>query len=480
LDTEEWNREYAKCVDGVQSRIPKIRGIVAAYNSNIDAIVSVRASDIERILKKDLELRRNIIAKFEKRAGEIFTKENLLVGLLHCIEKGTGEEWIINSRDVFMWVESVFKPDHLRIGGQAAIIANTLAKLNAPNVIVHASSLPEAQASLFLDNVRVPTKNNGRTVLENPMRAMRPDDEKMVHYVFEFEKGTRINVDKNSFKAPHANRFVATWDPKNNELIIDPAFFEFKIKDEADRAIISGYHLLSMSYQDGSTHVDKIARTSEQIRSWKEENREFFIHLEMGDNRYSEVYASTLSLLSPFIDSVGMNENELLKVSMLMKPIGFNMQDSFGAVAAFQMGKTVLENLKIPMILIHTSDFSLCIIRNENHRHSIRNVRDAILFGALAAAVRAITCECNDAANVKKEAANPILSLSPKGMSEHECLAGFLEKSCGASREDFLSKGYAELQDYDVIFVVSKLTEKPATTAGLGDTLVAGYILGVR
>jgi len=478
MNVKEWNKKYVESIHFIEKRIPQIKGVIAAYNSNIDAIVHVRSNDFEKILNKEPKLIEKLLVNLEKTPSEIYDKEDFFAGLLKCLRNGTGEELIIKNKNVFDWMESTFKYDHLRIGGQAGIIANTLARLAVPNVIVHAPALPEAQASLFFENVKIPAKKGNQVFLESPMNAVRRGDEKMVHYVFEFNEGTRIKVNDICFESPRANRFVATWDPKNTELEIDPAFLDLKINGKADRAIIAGYHLLKPNYPDGSTHIDKIRYTASQVKRWKKENPNLFIHLELGDSKHKEIYASTLSFLSPFIDGLGLNENELLKASSSLNLI--NSAEPFNAVMIFETAKRILEYLNISLILIHTLDFSLCIINSKKYSYPTEHIQNAIIFGALLAAIRALTSEYNDIDRLKKEMNTPLLSLSSIGMTEHSRLAEYLEKSYGTSRDIFLNTGIAKLENYHIIFVVSKLTEKPATTAGLGDSLIAGYILGVK
>lgn len=482
MDIEEWNRRYLRSIDFAEKKMPEVKGVIAAYNSNIDAIIHVRTDDIDRILTSDVELRQSFRAKLRKPKNEVSTKEDLFVGLFKCVERGVGEEWIIKDEGIFNWIESTFECDRFLMGGQAGNIANTLAKLNVPNVIVHAASLPEVQASLFFENVKIPTRRNGRVILESPMKAVRLDDVKMVHYVFEFEKGTTLRIDGHRVESPRANRFVATWDPKNTELEIDPAFPDWEVRDKADRAVLSGFHLLTRDYEDGSTHVDKIMRAVKQARSWKEKDPKFFIHLEVGDNKYKEIYASTLTLLSSFIDSIGLNETEILKAISSLGIEAPDQEEPFSSVTAFESARMILDTLDVSSILVHTLDFSLCTIKKGKNRPARRreDIRDAIMFGALLAAVRAVTAKYNSISKVKKEANNPLFFISPEGMREHEHLADYLEASYSGSPKEFLNRGYVELQDCYVIFAASKLTVKPATTAGLGDSLISGYILGAK
>ena len=87
----------------------------------------------------------------------------------------------------------------------------------------------------------------------------------------------------------------------------------------------------------------------------------------MGDNKYEEIYASVLRLMSPFIDSVGLSEDELAKVSSSLKISSLNLHGILNATKSYEMARMVLETLSISVILVHTSDFSLIVVRKRKN-----------------------------------------------------------------------------------------------------------------
>lgn len=478
----DWNKEYLESVNFAEEKIPGVKGIIACYNSNLDAIVRVRKSDLEKVLKSDPKLTEKLVIRMNKPIEEISCREDFLAGLINCIKHGRGEELLINDEKICSWIESIFGNRNLRMGGQAGNVANTLAKLGVSNVIVHVSSLSEVQASFFLDTVKIPVDKDGLIILEKPINAIRPSDATMVHYVFEFDKGISIKMGEFSFRSPCANRFVATWDPKNTELDIHSAFLRLSVRGNADRAVISGLHLLRRRHEKDYAFIDKIRQVANQIERWKNEDPEFFVHLEMGDNKDERIYENILTILAPYIDSIGLNEDELLKAMPSIQYDKAISKEQLNSITIFKIAKKILDVLDIPIILVHTLDFSLCIVREGkiNILKNVENIQKAITFGALLAASRAVTGDYNSLSKVKMIANSQMLHLSKRGLIEHKRLGAFLEKSYGSSQKEFLSKGYFKVCDYFAIFVVSKITEKPVTTAGLGDSLISGYILGVR
>ena len=403
LDTDEWNKRYRKAIKAMQQRMTKVKGVVAAFNTNIDAVIRLKSGLLNRILN-DATLAKKVLSALEKPSGEIVSVEDLFVGLLESLRTGIAEEWMIRNRNIVHWLESTFRDSSIRMGGQAGIIANTLAKLGISNVIAHASSLPVEQTALFLQNVKIPVRKNKKIVFERPKNATRPFDEKMVHYVFDFQQGIEVTIEKTRFKSPRANKFVATWDPRNSELQIDRAFSKMSILHIADRAAISGYHLLRSEYEDGCTIIDKIMPTVELLRKWKEGQADFFIHLETGDSKYEEAYASALKMVTPQIDSIGLNENELVKLSSALGFPSLEIEELYCVVNLFETAIKLRETLMVPIILIHTMDFTFCI--SNKARMTLARaeaIQDGIFLGASLAAARAITSNFNDSTIIKKD-----------------------------------------------------------------------------
>jgi len=478
LDTDHWNFKYKECVEKVKEKGNRVKGIVLGFVSNIDAVCHVDIGKLQSLFDEKPEIEKKLLEKLRSPPGVIFSIEDFLAGLVNCLEKGIGEEWVIKNKDVFRWLQDKFGYDQIRMGGLAGIAANTLSKLGVNNVIVHAASLPKKQASLFLQNVRVPLKINKDIILKDPMSAVRVEDEEMVHYIFEFDKGMEVTIGKERYVSPIANRFIASWDPKNARLEIDPAFYECTLKIEFDRAVISGYQLLWRKYEDGLSHADKINGTVKLISEWRRGKTRPLIHLEMGSTKDPETSKAVLEMVSPHIDSIGLNEDELADILHIFTfdELSNELRRETTAKAVYKAAEKLLNLFKVNKVFVHTADFSISVLRPK-YGIPIQIVQKAMLFGSALASARAVTGGYTNWNELRESINSPRLHLSLKGLEEHLSLADELEKWGLASKEDFLENGLAETENLWIVFIVTKITDDPATTTGLGDCLIAGVTL---
>jgi ADP-dependent phosphofructokinase/glucokinase len=64
------------------------------------------------------------------------------------------------------------------------------------------------------------------------------------------------------------------------------------------------------------------------------------------------------------------------------------------------------------------------------------------------------------------------------GLKEHERFSRKI-KTLGLSTEDeFLRSGIASADNYWIVYIVTKITDNPVSTVGLGDCITAGLIVG--
>ncbi|MHA1362950.1 MAG: ADP-dependent glucokinase/phosphofructokinase [Candidatus Freyarchaeota archaeon] len=314
MQAEEWARKYDRALSEVKESIKYCRMFVTGFNTNIDGLRHVEGEEIERIVTEK-NLAGEIVSKLENPPREIRTLSDLLAGILFCAENGVGEEWFIRELEVFETIRSIFGYDRLRMGGQGGIMTNVLAFLDL-KVIPNVVALPQIQAEQFTTGrgeILIPRRENGRIVFKNPLEAARESDKIFIHSIFEFDDRFCARVGGRTIRAPVDNRFIATYDDENVKVKVDPAFWEgtLRVIDRVGVAMLSGYHMLQSQYPDGSKPEDHIRNTIELIKSWRERNPELRIHTEIGFVADSGIRESILSTLTPHIDSIGLNEDEL-------------------------------------------------------------------------------------------------------------------------------------------------------------------------
>ena len=188
----------------------------------------------------------------------IHSPQDVLRGLIQCFENGIAEEWIVSNEETFEWMKKNIGYQKLQMGGQGGIIANTAAVCGIHPVFVHCASLPKMQADLFLDldNLLSFNQNN------EPQKACQIDrsqDIPLIHWILEFDGNDSFTFQDKTITCPKSNRFIATYDPLNLLLHIDPAFQQgIQNRTKINFIFLVSYHLLQEILYNGQKGEDKI------------------------------------------------------------------------------------------------------------------------------------------------------------------------------------------------------------------------------
>lgn len=477
MQAEEWARKYDRALSEVKESIRYCRMFVTGFNTNIDGLRHVEGEEIERIVtEKNLE--GEIVSKLENPPREIKTLSDLVAGILFCAENGVGEEWFIRELEVFETIRSVFGYDRLRMGGQGGIMTNVLALLDL-KVIPNVVALPQIQAEQFTTGrgeILIPRLENGRIVFKNPLEAARESDKIFIHSIFEFDDRFCARVGGRTIRAPVDNRFIATYDDENVKVKVDPAFWEgtLTVIDRVGVAMLSGYHMLQSQYPDGSKPEDHIRNTIELIKSWRERNPELRIHTEIGFVADDRIRESILNTLTPHIDSIGLNEDELAdNLYTLGRKDNLEEIRDMNAAQIYVGARRMMEKLGLKRVMVHSRDFSICLL-SSGYGVEPRDELYSVLFGSLLAATLAHTGNFPTVQDTESVLRSGELKISEKALREQENLASHLESEEGYPGKRFLEEGFTDTEPF-VVFAPSNLTE-PRATVGLGDTICSGSL----
>ena len=403
--------------------------IICAYTANVDAVCNIQGEEISRLLTAEMKI---------ELKPSIATREDLLSCLLFCMMQGSGAEILIENVTVASRIQESFSWK-FRLGGNAAIMANVLALLGAKPVL-NAPALGPRMAGMLHSAVCVPALQAADSHQEE--RAV------MVHFVFQFKKGSEILFGGRRIIAPSDNRFIATYDPVNTSILTSQDFDNYCLENirDIEGALLSGFHLVPLNdYQE--IFNQRIA----QIRSWKEKNPQIFIHAEMGSFQSPDIMHSILSHLSEIpVDSLGLNEDELAAAEGLQPGLAPpSWRESMQAAMRLR------ERLGIFRVAVHTRDYILSVM--QPGRIAVQDELIALQNGVEAATSLAAT---GIAAGKAEADINP---LGLEGVAEF-CRNGAFASGRGA----FLHQG-----DVIVSLVPSLVVHKPKITVGLGDTATA-------
>ncbi|MEW6329590.1 MAG: ADP-dependent glucokinase/phosphofructokinase [Candidatus Micrarchaeota archaeon] len=373
-----------------------------AFNTNIDAVAKIKG---KRVAKTRLPPK--------------------LRTLLQCMLAGSQREVAIGLDELVFLLRN-FKPFEFRAGGQAGNGARAAARLGVKSLLHSASKASQQMALLNEKNIFIATPKG----FENPTNAVSTDIP-LIHVVLEFEKGDRINNKKIS----RSNRFIASFDPYNTEMLIDENFKHHAQKEIArlDKAFVSGFHLLARD--DFEKKIDGVC---EVVRDWTSANKNLEIYTELGDFQNENVARAFVKKFLPLCDCVGMDERELNQIKRTLRIKQNNL-----ARAAL----AVLQKTEIETILIHTPELALAASR----KHGALSLSDSLVFASVLAALKAKTGE------------TPTL----REIMDFSARAAKIEAKGIKSR-------FANAR------VPSFFIENPKSTVALGDCFAAGFFLTLR
>lgn len=458
--------------------------ILCAYNANIDSIYHIDGSELSCIIgelgAEDSAFSDRLQKKLISLPGSISSKSDFLAGLITCMRAGSGAEWMISDSSVFEWIKQTFiDGSFMRMGGNMGIMSNVLSELGASSVVPNVASLSKLQLSFF-SNKAIYHPFEGKLYKSSELVNLLPennDNPELIHFVFDFRKGDVVSFSGQEFSVPRENRFIATYDPLNFELHMDEEFRNYSLKhvSEMDGAIISGYHMLhedeKSSSQDDSgnsspCYKEKLDNSLKQLQSWKNIRKDLHIHVEFGHFSSNDIALYAFSKLSPIVDRIGMNEDELAMLAGLngIDPKPILEMDS---VAIADAAISLCNYSGLCRMLIHTREFVVSVSCMKNDDPEL--IIEAMNFGAKCAAAFACSGKLADRNKLLEIASD----IPESEFGKRECLrlAQHIEDKWKCSTVCGIH------DSYQVTIVPTRICDEPVSTVGLGDTISAAIFL---
>lgn len=467
--------------------------ILCAYNVNVDSVYRVNGIEVSELLN-DCE-KTQILKKLENPPGKILSKADFVAGLIYCMKNGCGAEWLVLEKTVFEFLKNrYFEKSLVRMGGNAGIMTNALSQLEASRVIPNIAVPSKIQLSLFsgesiyFPDLAIESEEKSKAELKENIYAA-PNSQDPIHFVFDFSEGETFSLYGTEIIVPRENRFIASCDNLNLRLYVNPAFEKYAIEhaSEIDGALISGFHLLVENYPDGSSYETILRKVLLQLKSWKAENDRVRIHLEFGHFANKKIANSVFLEFTPFMDSIGMNEDELAS----FRHFHGVPEEEILLMDVEAVGNAVCKlavSHRLKKIIIHTREFVLIAFKTNIESTAdfpaLQDLRDlessslqrtagskleAMKFGVSCAGAYAASGKLRGRKFVKEESSK--LQESPIGKKQLEL---FLKYFNGQA----LGQGaYAFKGEYILCVLPTLLSNNPITTVGLGDTITAGIFL---
>ena len=202
------------------------------------------------------------------------------------------------------------------------------------------------------------------------------------------------------------------------------------------------------------------------LKAWKELNPLLKIHLELTAIKDKKLRNIILKELFPLVDSIGMNEQELLLLLEIQHPSVFTkIKDNLNSINLFEGLLRVFNDFKDKHLIFHTLGYYLFLSKNLDNAKTIQR-KNSLLFASLFAAAKAEKGDSFSLYDLPKDSVH----LSEFGRKEIQLLNSYLkEKYCEEST--LYATGIFKSSNFNLIAIPTILVESPKMLVGLGDTI---------
>ena len=451
-----------------------VKGLISAFNANIDAVIKIPAQKIEEIIKNFDLNEKNLIVEGPAR---ILSEEDAIRGLIKCFKGGIAEEWLIEDKKIFDWLNENIGYEKMQMGGQGGIVANVMATCGVENVYVHTASSPEEQSKLFLDLPNLKNVNSSGK-LQKANSVDRENDIPLIHWIIEFDKNDKLNIDGEEIICPKSNRFIATYDPLNFKLAIDENFNKKMSEPETkvDYIILSGYQMLQEKLNDGSTGIERIDDSVKIVEGWRKNNPESILHFEIASTQDKIIRKYLIDNLAKVADSVGFNERELIDILEVIDEdkLAKECDEETTASNLFRGMLKVFDYIKCPRLQLHMFGLYITLQKKGFKVSPLRN-RKGMQLAANIAATKAGTGAINSK-DILLWSKDKLVS--DVGLNELSGLAKLTEEMFAENK--LMETGIFENEEIEIIAVPTILIDKPITLVGMGDTISSTSLVGAQ
>lgn len=458
-----WAAKYAN-VDRTLARMKEVKAAATAFNTNVDAVLKISGKKLQELIEK-FGLSWESLNNIEEL--KLLHATDVIKGVFKCFSRGIAEEWLTEDKAVFDWMVENIGYDRLQMGGQGGIVANALAAAGVSKVYAHTNSLPKLQAEQFLklDNL-VSFDENG---MEKPAcRINRGQDIPLIHWILEFDKGDELTVERHRVVCPKSNRFIATYDPLNLNLVKDDAFVRFSETHPIDFIVLSGFHALTAN-KGGCALIEDVLPL---IKSWKKVNPQGIVHLEVASTQDIAVRKAIVSQIAPLVDSIGLNERETIDVLQVIGEEKFAAECEENTDSAHMLEAVfrIKEKVGCPRVQLHMFGLYLTL-QDKGFRIKPQENLRGMCLAAVAAAGKASLGKVEKPEDFVVRKDTPV---------NDEALNVLKKAAAYAQNEKLEVDGIIDFRGYDLIAIPTILVPKPVTLVGMGDTISSISLVSSR
>ncbi|XP_018621182.1 ADP-dependent glucokinase isoform X1 [Scleropages formosus] len=225
----------------------------------------------------------------------LHSKEDLREAFTHFMGRGAAAERFYSDREDFQRIARAaaeYPGAQLYVGGNAALIGQKLATYPDLMVLLCGPVGPKLH-ELLDDQIVVP-----------PASLQETDE---FHLILEYKAGEQWG----SARAPQANRFIFSHDVANGKMSLLETFVASLEEFQPDLVVLSGLHMM-----EGQGRELWEERLKEAVVAISDIPNEVPVHLELASMTDKDYMKSIMQeQVLPIVNSVGLNEQELLFLS---------------------------------------------------------------------------------------------------------------------------------------------------------------------
>lgn len=430
--------KYEKYLDDMIADIEKCKvsgkRIVFGYTSDTDALLTYDEKEFNTILEKYLTCEPH-----REKNDVVDSMEAFARLIAYYMMNGLGGEVDISDYKVVEYLLDHFEYS-FSLGGTGAQGAAAMCCAGMP-VLVHISDRSKSVCKL-MDYPEMEAVQNGKVV---PITALQ-SGEPVYHIVFSYTKGDRFRIGDKEYEVPVANRVILDYDRIHKDIVVEEGFKRY-LEEHADKLIsynLSGFNAIV----DNELAKRRLLELGDHYTKVKEKNADCITYFESAHYLSPEVKATVYAGISPYVNIMGMNEEELVAHGI---ELGVEI-DKDNILDVLNGMDVIAERYKANGIILHTKDYSMY------YGEELENadLEKGLTLGNLLSGTRA---RVGHYGNLEECRESLRLGLSPIGLRFAQELANMqIEKQ--------------------ICLVPSRYMEKPVCTIGLGDTFVAGVQFG--
>lgn len=404
---------------------------VLAYTSNLDAIVKWDVDSFNKLLDRYLKEEPSFAEEETVDSMEDFAR---VVAYFAC--NGYGGEVEITSGEVIEELKNYFEVQY-GLGGTCAQGAAALGAMGMP-VMVHITDQSK-EVLEWLDYEGMESTMNGERV---PLKECASGEEPLIHLIMQYTKGDIIRMGETECEVPLSNRLIMDYDQVHKVMPVRSEFLEY-MESHAEMMYsydISGFNAIV----ELDVLKERLEELEKHYKILKERNPGLKIYFESAHFISAKIRDYLYSVLSKYMDIMGMNEEELVDLTKKQEhPV-----DKDDIVSVMEGLDYLLDLYPVQGIVMHSKDYSLYY----GEPMQGIDLEMGLTLGNLMSGTRARIGRYGTKEDCKESME---LSLSPIGV-------------------EFAQKISQMQLKHTAILVPSRYMEKPRYTIGLGDTFVAG------